>query len=184
MDCSRQQQLRKIHKYWGRRFKWLKDDEEPCCFVCGSEHRLEICHLIPKASNGENKVGNLVLLCHEHHRSAPNTSLSKEIMLEWIEKEYNNIYVRGIYLTTCQYVRLKLSVEKFMRKLNFITDSKCGNLDDACLIGKILFEKAIGVPAHSKFNVAETIVSSVEVLANDRKVLDEFIKELKDQGKK
>ena len=79
-------QLTEINNYWLERF-WRLEEDYPTCFVCGKDEKLEKCHLIPKALGGNNDINNLVLLCNEHHKQAPNTSLSKEIMLKWIEDE-------------------------------------------------------------------------------------------------
>ena len=81
--------LLNINNYWLHRFSHLEEDY-PTCFICGKDKHLERCHLIPRALGGTYEVDNLVLLCNEHHKQAPNTSLSKDIMLNWIEEESSN----------------------------------------------------------------------------------------------
>ena len=78
--------LNDINNYWLSRFDNLEEDY-PTCFVCGKDKHLERCHLIPKALGGSYDVDNLVLLCNEHHKQAPNLALDKEVMLKWIEEE-------------------------------------------------------------------------------------------------
>ena len=83
-----------INNYWLGRF-WRLEEDYPTCFVCGADEKLEICHLIPKALGGSDDIDNLVLLCEVHHKQAPNLSISKEIMLKWIEEEaeiYNHFF--------------------------------------------------------------------------------------------
>ena len=75
-----------INNYWLGRFGRLEEDY-PTCFVCGTDKKLERCHLIPRALGGSDDIDNLVLLCQVHHKQAPNLSISKDIMLKWIEEE-------------------------------------------------------------------------------------------------
>ena len=75
-----------INNYWLSRF-WRLEIDYPTCFICGKASRLERCHLIPRSLGGSNELDNLVLLCNEHHRQAPNLALDKEVMLKWIEVE-------------------------------------------------------------------------------------------------
>lgn len=74
-----------INNYWKEKFYWL--DDEPECFLCGDTYHLEKYHLIPHSAGGKNTVDNLVLLCQNHHRQAPNICCNKDIMLNWILTE-------------------------------------------------------------------------------------------------
>ena len=77
--------LVEINNYWLTEFDHLEEDY-PTCFVCGEEHGLELCHLIPKAKGGSNDPSNIVLLCRRCHSEAPNITIP-EIMLKWIHEE-------------------------------------------------------------------------------------------------
>ena len=37
------------------------------CSVCGSTHRVEMHHILPRARGGQNTPSNLIPLCHRHH---------------------------------------------------------------------------------------------------------------------
>ena len=110
--------LEEINNYWLDRFHQLEEDY-PICFVCGKDKRLEKCHLIPKALGGSNEVDNLVLLCNEHHKQAPNISLDKEIMLNWIEQE----------------------AKEYCRSLNMRNKDVKSIFDSVIKVGKRLFDK-------------------------------------------
>ena len=66
-----------INNYWLGRF-WRLEEDYPTCFVCGTDKKLERCHLIPRALGGSDNIDNLVLLCQVHHKQAPNLSISKD----------------------------------------------------------------------------------------------------------
>ena len=85
---TKKEMLIKINNYWLEEFYFLEKDE-PACFICGKEERLEMCHLSPKTLGGSNDFDNLVLLCKRCHSKAPNIKI-KEIMLEYIHKESEN----------------------------------------------------------------------------------------------
>lgn len=77
----------------------LIDFGEPSCFACGfqatrvdeppeiwqvwSKAVLDRAHLIPRTLGGDDEAPNLVLLCSDCHRDAPNVGDSR-YMLEWM----------------------------------------------------------------------------------------------------
>lgn len=85
--------LIEINNYWLDKFDWLEENV-PMCFVCGKEHYLDKCHLIPNALGGTTDNDNIVLLCHNCHTNAPNINI-KDIMINWIYEEaekYNLLF--------------------------------------------------------------------------------------------
>lgn len=78
---------KKIFEYWLERNEFdLWGYENPVCFICGTEHSLERCHLIPNALGGSDDCSNIVLLCGKHHRNAPNIGIP-DIMINYIKNE-------------------------------------------------------------------------------------------------
>ena len=76
--CSRKcQQANKpthrrfVEKYGGRPLIYRKiilscfDDK---CKICGSNHKLNIHHIIPLALDGKNNINNITVLCEKCHR--------------------------------------------------------------------------------------------------------------------
>ena len=48
--------------------------------VCGSRHRVQIDHIIPKAQGGKPVIGNLRLLCAHHNKLAARQKLGHGLM--------------------------------------------------------------------------------------------------------
>jgi len=48
--------------------------------VCGSRHRVQIDHIIPKAQGGKPVIGNLRLLCERHNKLAAWQKLGHGLM--------------------------------------------------------------------------------------------------------
>ena len=79
----------------------LLDPGEPTCFACGwpatkpdvsprlwsvwNRARLDRCHLVPRALGGDDAPSNLVLLCSDCHREAPDVA-DPRYMLRWIAR--------------------------------------------------------------------------------------------------
>jgi hypothetical protein len=110
-----------INNYWLTRFYFLEEDI-PTCFVCGKKRNLEKCHLVARAFGGSDEIGNLVLLCHEHHTQAPNIKLDKDIMLKWIDNEARK-YER-ISQFKCD------DIENMMKSLGIMRDRLCRVLNN------------------------------------------------------
>lgn len=166
-----------IHNNWLERFDWLCKDEVEC-IVCGAVKHLEKCHLIPKGLGGSETPDNLVMLCHEHHRQAPNTSISKDIMLNWIEREAKKFSkTRGLGMSNELWDRFEKSGVKFLRKVGDRLEKQL-TLEDVTSIMDFLSEKTMTVPSHSKYNYKETLVNTMEFLNTSDNYLDEFVKDL------
>lgn len=91
----------KIVEYWTNRIPewelsvdWI--DAGVCCWRCGYFKRLEKCHIIPDALGGADAPENLVLLCKQCHRDAPNT-MDKDFFWDWIKSSavpfYGTFYI-------------------------------------------------------------------------------------------
>jgi len=67
---------------------------------CGYHRHLQKCHIIPHALGGPNAPHNLVLLCLQCHREAPN-SANPDYMWQWLRSNYAQCYdtywhIRGL----------------------------------------------------------------------------------------
>lgn len=87
-------------------------EAETHCWRCGTECKLQRCHIIPDSLGGIDEPSNFVLLCSQCHADGPNVADS-EIMWEWLEAykmptldmfwdykghlEYEFIYRRSYY---------------------------------------------------------------------------------------
>jgi hypothetical protein len=62
------------------------EDAETLCWRCGYKFTkdLQRCHIIPKALGGSDSADNLILLCRNCHREAPDVNDSA-FMLRWLE---------------------------------------------------------------------------------------------------
>ena len=47
--------------------KWMKGQLPQRCVYCGSAENLEYHHLVPVELGGDNRLSNIVPLCHAHH---------------------------------------------------------------------------------------------------------------------
>lgn len=93
---------KKIVEYWSSKISeadigidW--EDGDKRCWRCSykpTSAKLEKCHIIPHALGGDEKCDNLVLLCKQCHKEAPNIN-DKESMWFWI-KSGNSISM-GFY---------------------------------------------------------------------------------------
>jgi hypothetical protein len=59
------------------------DEAAERCWCCGQRRKLEKAHIVPHALGGSMEPANLVLLCSECHRRAPDVT-DPAAMLEWI----------------------------------------------------------------------------------------------------
>ena len=94
-----------IVEYWsahqdecGLGVDWSEARER--CWRCGYLRTLQKCHVIPEALGGPKTAGNLVLLCLQCHREAPNSSNPEYIWI-WLRKNQVDFYdtywtLRGI----------------------------------------------------------------------------------------
>ena len=175
--------LIKIHNNWLERFPFLYPDEVECV-VCGAEKHLEKCHLIPDCLGGDNTPDNLILLCHEHHRQAPNTCVDKDIMLDWVDrKAENHTKVRGLNMTNELFDRFFIVGDRFVKTLkeklgsDFVDDNKVKEIMD------FISEKCTVVSSHSKYNYKETIINNMEFFCNNENKLDVFLQEFLDKDR-
>lgn len=106
--------IKDIVEYWEGKIDecdlnvdWSEANER--CWRCGYKRKLQRCHIIPDTLGGEDAPYNLVLLCDQCHKEAPNVQDSK-FMWDWIKSyhapfydtfwnnraldEYENIYNR------------------------------------------------------------------------------------------
>ena len=93
--------VEQIVKYWsfeqdecGLGVDWSEGHQR--CWRCGYERNLQKCHIVPKALGGSDGPDNLVLLCLQCHREAPNSS-NPEYM--WIWLRANNAPMYDMYWT-------------------------------------------------------------------------------------
>jgi len=42
------------------------------CAVCGAESGLELHHILPLSMGGDNDIGNMMVLCTDHHKEIHN----------------------------------------------------------------------------------------------------------------
>jgi hypothetical protein len=61
------------------------------CWRCGYRSALERCHIVPRALEGSEEPGNLVLLCRRCHREAPNVS-DASFMWAWLRAHATPFY--------------------------------------------------------------------------------------------
>lgn len=163
-----------INNNWLQEFDWLLKDC-PECVVCGAEKHLEMCHLIPKEKGGDDTPNNLVLLCHEHHRQAPNTGLSKNIMLNWIKQEAPK-YIRGFDMTVDMFKDLEKYGPEFIetcaKRLNINLEEI---FDFSSTMMTFMSENITVVTNHSKYNFKNTAISTMKYLLENEDALDEFL---------
>lgn len=165
-----------IHNNWLYRFDWLEEDS-PSCFVCGYYNSLEKCHLIPRALGGTNDLDNLVVLCQEHHRNAPNTSISKSVMLNWIDRENEkycclkgyNIKNSIIKETLDTSIKLQETIHEVFGEGFLYNFEKYK--------GDILKSKVIIPSSHNRANFYTTLVNINEELTNNPELLANIVLE-------
>lgn len=165
-----------IHNNWIGRFTFLYKDEIEC-MVCGATNHLERCHLIPRSLGGSDSVDNLVLLCHEHHRQAPNTCINKEIMLDWIENEAEKFsFTRGFGLSNELWNKMSDEGTRFLTNVSNKLDVELNQEVIEKIMG-VLSDKVTIVSSHSAYNFKETIVNTMSFFNNNEEELDKFIGE-------
>lgn len=140
-----------INNYWLHRFDYLEKDY-PICFVCGKRYSLEKCHLIPRALGGSDNVENLVLLCIEHHKKAPNIGLGKEIMLNWIERE-NEKYSTCLNFNCEDIEAIRNSVYKISARLEKVVEDSKGLEQIEKFLERYVKENAIFIASHPEANI-------------------------------
>lgn len=77
-----------IVEHWSQRILDGKitvciDEAYTCCWRCGSERKLQRCHIVPASRGGKDDPSNLVLLCEDCHKEGPNVDDPK-IMWDWL----------------------------------------------------------------------------------------------------
>ncbi|MBQ9013590.1 MAG: HNH endonuclease [Bacilli bacterium] len=152
----------KINNYWLERYYWLEEDL-PTCFVCGKETKLEKCHLIPKVLGGTDEVDNLVLLCRKHHQKAPNTSFTKDIMLNWIEEEAEK-YDKLTNMKKDDVNIIAGSIIKMRERLIEEVEDKNDLIYIKEFISETSNEKIIFVPSHTEADET-TITLAIKYLS-------------------
>ena len=58
-------------------------EAETHCWRCGTECKLQRCHIIPDSLGGQDESSNLVLLCPQCHADGPNVA-DPEMMWDWL----------------------------------------------------------------------------------------------------
>lgn len=88
--------IKDIIDYWVKfedecelNFDW--SEAEIICWRCGCERKLQRCHIIPDSLGGKDEPSNLVLLCDQCHKEAPNVQDSK-FMWDWIKSYHVPFY--------------------------------------------------------------------------------------------
>lgn len=89
---------RRLHTEKMRRLALPDPADFPECATCGYGNwtesvtgtvrpwsYLDVAHITPNASGGDNDPGNLMILCRECHADAPNTT-SRGAFLEWVDR--------------------------------------------------------------------------------------------------
>jgi len=96
MDTSKPE----IAKYWAEHAPYdvFADwaDAERLCWRCKYDRRLERCHIVPDSMGGNDEPANLVLLCNQCHREAPN---HKNPYYMWIWLRETAGIFEGVYWT-------------------------------------------------------------------------------------
>ena len=172
--------LVEINNYWLERF-WMLEEDYPTCFVCGKDKYLERCHLIPKALGGSNNADNLVLLCNEHHMQAPNTSLSKEIMLEWIEDEAEK-YSHLLHMKIDDVQKLHMSIIKIQSRIENIIGKDFKEQDLIDFIKSMFKSNCISIGSHSEANI-RTRVKFFEYMSEYKDLEIDYLKYLLSKNK-
>ncbi len=124
-----------IAEYWAARTPVVFDINmcQPSCFACGwwkegwaekkepwEASRLQRCHLAPASLGGRATVENLVLLCAECHRAAPD-HVSGEWMIRWVQDREEWIWRRLREFETDVYaplMRMGASVDDCTRYMD------------------------------------------------------------------
>jgi hypothetical protein len=85
-----------IVAYWSDRenecdlsVDWAEARER--CWRCGYKRKLERCHIVPRSLGGPDGAENLVLLCFQCHREAPNVT-DRSFMWLWLRKHKAPFY--------------------------------------------------------------------------------------------
>lgn len=102
-------------------FRKMLQKELPCkCQYCGSSKELEYHHLVPIGLGGDNRLSNIIPLCHAHHMAIThggtmenyrdNTNRGgRPTTVPFTEaEEYIDMYVRGEIGTKCLRSKLKM----------------------------------------------------------------------------
>lgn len=91
-----QTSIKNIVEYWeyrisecGLNVDWAEANER--CWKCGYKRNLQKCHIIPDSLGGEDTPANLVLLCDQCHKEAPNVQDSK-FMWDWLKSFHAPFY--------------------------------------------------------------------------------------------
>lgn len=82
--------LQKIADYWMQHidecgFPVDRAEAHEHCWRCACKRKLEKHHIIPKSLGGSDGPENLVLLCLQCHRNAPNVN-NPQILWDWIRE--------------------------------------------------------------------------------------------------
>lgn len=168
-------ELVEINNYWLSRF-WRLELDYPTCFVCGTEKRLERCHLIPKSLGGSDNVDNLVLLCKEHHAQAPNISLSKDIMLKWIEEE-TETYDVFFHMKKDDLQKWVISFAKIHSRIKSVMGDDFNNQDLIDFILCTYKDNSVSVGSHPQANM-RTRVMLVEYMSEYKDLETDYLKYL------
>lgn len=88
--------IKDIVEYWDGKIDecdlnvdWSEANER--CWRFGYKRKLQRCHIIPDSLGGEDAPYNLVLLCDQCHKEAPNVQDSK-FMWDWIKSYHAPFY--------------------------------------------------------------------------------------------
>jgi 5-methylcytosine-specific restriction endonuclease McrA len=96
VNSSMEVEHRDVVDYWSAReddcglgATWA--DADRLCWRCGRKAKLQQCHIVPKARGGACEPSNLVLLCNQCHREAPNVS-DPRYMWIWLRATSDAFY--------------------------------------------------------------------------------------------
>lgn len=172
--------LVEINNYWLERF-WMLEEDYPTCFICGRDKNLEKCHITPKALGGRDDVDNLVLLCNEHHRQAPNISLSKEIMLKWIDEE-SETYSRFFHMKTDDFQKYHMSIIKIVSRIENIIGDDFNAQDLIDFVTDTYKKNCLLITSHSQANI-RTRVMFLEYMSEYKDLEIDYLKYLLSKNK-
>ena len=100
----------------------------------------------------KKEFDNLVLLCKTHHEQAPNLSISKEIMLKWIEEE-SEIYDHFFHMKKEDLHKWIIAFTKINTRLADVIGDDCNQQDLISFLMDVYGKHSIIVGSHQQANI-------------------------------
>lgn len=165
-----------IADYWAGRIddiflNVMWEDAHERCWRCGEKRKLEKCHIVPESLCGLNDPSNVILLCTQCHRDAPNID-DPRFMWIWLQSEPRSGHLFWTMRGLEEFERM--FGRRFLSSVSISSKEECDSLlESAKQLLAEMYKKVIVHYGEGRLNPATTacVLAQIEEQVSGKPIL-------------